>query len=74
MNCEELSVRRLITDKGNNQDFVENMRIAVGVVTAALLVAILPNCRGKIRHLPQRTSDSDKVPTELGKVSFLFPQ
>ena len=50
------------------------MRIAVGVVTAAILVAILPNCRGEIRHFPQRSSDSDKVPTELGKVLVVFPQ
>ena len=47
------------------------MRIGVGIVITALLVAVLPHSRGKIRHLvPQRTGDSDKKPRELDKVSY----
>ena len=49
------------------------MRIGVGIVITALLVAVLPHSRGKIRHLvPQGTGDSDKKPRELGKVSYFY--
>ena len=54
------------------------MKFAVFVVTSALLVAILPNCKGKIRHFPRKeerpAGSSEKADTALGKVSaVVFP-
>lgn len=48
------------------------------VVTTALLLASLPNSRGKIRHFPRQeerpVGSGDNVATALGKVSIALSQ